>query len=251
MRALSALVLILALALTACGDGDDSSDSSHSSTKAASRTTGESSSVSSTEPAQDTGSDQAIADASVLTIDDMPDGWQGAPDDDDEDDSDAFAECLGIDVTEFADDANPSADSEEFKSPEGVTVSNSVEVSPDEDWMTHAFEVQSSDEFRSCAVEVLEQSIAKDDEDLEWGEVKVLPMDFPTYGDEVTAFRVAVPVTTQNETAVVVSDNVLARVGRADVTVSATSASGPMPVTELAGYLQTSVERLQGQLGDS
>jgi hypothetical protein len=68
--------------------------------------------------------DQAIADGAVLRPDDVPRGWEPAPPADEaarqakEDDLDqAFARCLGIDVSELEDDG-PTATSAFVRSPE-------------------------------------------------------------------------------------------------------------------------------------
>ncbi|WP_067435205.1 hypothetical protein [Nocardioides jensenii] len=252
MRALSAVAaLALTLTLTACGDNEESGGSS-SSSAATAAPVGESSSSST--PAQGTDSDQAIADAAVLTIDDMPSGWQAEPSDDEsesQEQAQKLAECVGVDLSDVENDQNAEADSDDLKSPEGVTISTSVEVASDEAWMTNAFEVQGGSEFRTCLADFLQDQFADEEGDAVYGEVRNYPMVFPTYGDDTAAFRLSVPVTTQADGLVVVMDFVMARVGRASVVLTAVSTKGPVPATELAGYLRLSVERLQTELGTS
>lgn len=260
MRALSALALALLLSLTACGDGDDDS-SSMSSTQGASASTESSAgstdetppATSLTTPALLDPDDQLIANDAVLTVEDMPAGWESAPNDD-TDDPEAeqqVADCVGVEVSDVENDANATADSDEFTSPEGTQVSSSTEVAADEQWMTNAFAIQGTEQFRSCIAESLQQELAQESQDVEWGEVRVFPMVFRTFGDETSAFRVAVTAETQSGAMEVNVDLIMARVGRASAALSVVSTTGPMGAAEEAGYLEAMVERLESGLGDS
>src|SRR5688500_15351641 len=100
MRRVAMLVAVALMA--ACSDGESGSSDDG----------GEPPEESATEEDE---RDQELAEGVVLTIDDMPDGYEAEPEDDDDEDDAAFdrslAQCLDITVAELNDEDEPQASS--------------------------------------------------------------------------------------------------------------------------------------------
>lgn len=249
MRRISTLAAVLvALALSACGNGDDGKDDDGDDPKKAS-----SSSAAPTPtdegPAVDA-EDQAIVDAAVVTIKDMPSGWTADAADDDDDDKAARAEiaaCVGVAYDELYDDTNAEAKSDDFTSPDDDEVSIKVGLAPTEEWMVHAFGIASGAKYRECALEAIEKDMESQD-GLEIGDVSLSQLSVDQLGDEALGYRVTVPVSADGDTIDVIADVVVTRVGRGQVQVSTVSYGAPMSTDELAGFARISLDRLQAGL---
>lgn len=251
---LAALSLALSVSLTACSDDKDDDKGRSDSTPSASQTASDpaSSPASDTSeqgvPEQDVVADQEIVDDAVLTIDDMPPGWQAeAPDDDDDDDESGdqeLADCMRIDVEELNDDDNVSAESDEFTSPDDAQISSEVSLAADEESSTKSFELAGRPEFRDCMAAELEEELADDDE-VEVGDITIDEVSFEQLGDETVAFRVNLPMSLQGMNFNASMDFVMVRVGRGSVLLSGLGIGSPLDSDELAGYAEICVERLR------
>lgn len=258
MGKLPTAVLLLAVALTGCGGnedekatGDDRPDTSATPDSPPSIT--DDSTAASSDPSPDVAADQAIVDASVLTLKDMPAGWTAqAPDDEDEnvEGKTKIAKCVGLDYDDLYNDTNPSAESDEFTSPEEKEVSVEVGLSATEEWMTNAFEIFSSSKFRECVVSSLEEDFESED-GVEVGEISINEMSFNPIGDEVSAFRMTMPLSSDGFDFEVIGDYVVVRIGRGQVVLSTFSLGSPLSVEEAEGFARLSVDRLAKGLAQS
>ncbi len=164
----------------------------------------------------------------------------------------AVADCVGVDYSQLYDDSNATADSDNFTSSDEVELTSSVKVAADEDWMTGAFEVSASQEFRDCAVEAVTADMSGDAFDAaEVGEVVTEGLQIDGLGDDTSVFRVVVPVTEAETEFTFVLDFVVVRLGRGQVMTTAFSMGAPIAADELAGYTKISVDRLQAGLDAS
>jgi hypothetical protein len=195
--------------------------------------------------------DQAIADGAVLTPEDMPLGWEAAPPQveaqwqTEEDDLDqAFADCLGIDVSELRHDS-PAADSAFVNSyePNDERVTSEVTVFAAETEAQEVIDRFRDDATQRCYLDVVEQQIvgaarggvttmtgrALSGEDIEVGESTIDELhleyrDARSYyvnvGDDSIALRVEVPLSLEGADVDVYADFAFVRKGRVMVQTS-------------------------------
>ncbi|WP_028655205.1 hypothetical protein [Nocardioides sp. J54] len=249
MRAFSVAVAV-ALFLTACGGADDDGDGEPSDARR---------SVTSGSPTveQDVAADQAIAEAAVLTLDDMPPGWtsEAAGEDDASEERESrtrMARCVGDYETLYV-DAHPDAESDDFTSPDDAEVSVDVRVAHSEEWLVEACEVFSTDRFRECALEELQNELGGEMQEVTVGDISLDPLSFAPVGDEVTVYRMTIPISADGFDVEMVGDVVAARVGRGMVWLSAFSlpAQRPLGVEELRGSLEIAADRLSRGLASA
>jgi hypothetical protein len=245
MSKIAAVLLALVFFLPSCG-GDDGEDTSGE--------TKENKSSESTTPEPDP-ADQAIAESSLLTLQDFPAGWEAEPADDDEDsslDKDALAECVGVEYDELYDDSAAEAESRTFISPQDEEIDHEVGIASDEEWTRSVFEITSGDKWRNCVAEQMQSSIAdavkKEDKDAKVGDVTVNEMGFESFGDETTAMRVTIPLEVNNFNIEASLDFVAVRVGRAMMIVTASSVGTGLSADELAEFVDIAVKRLDQEL---
>lgn len=196
--------------------------------------------------------DEAVADATLLTLDDFPAGWEEVPATDDEDDDDLqteIAECLDVDPAELT-AANPSASST-FASPDDEEVSAKVSLTPSSEDTSRALEIMRYDAAPGCygqGVKALlaERLVAADDvpEGLEIGEPTFNRLSFEDLGDDSVAFRLTIPVSLQSFNVDVYIDLVVVRVGRAGITTTFQSELSPFDPDEAARLTQIVVDRV-------
>ncbi|MGI8684494.1 MAG: hypothetical protein ACR2MO_05300 [Acidimicrobiales bacterium] len=215
------VLLVLALASTACGDDAEK--------EAATTTT----STTVAEKAEDDADDLALAEAVVLTIDDLPEGveWSSEPADEEEDDEGgaAFRVCMGLPP----DTGRPSADSPTFSSGDATQVDSSATVAPTAEQIDEDFARLEGPEFVDCAKKQFEAAIGEQS-DVTFGPLQAERLDFPTVGDGATAVRLSTKVETgDGETLPFHFDVVLLKKGRVGMTLTLVNAPEPFP-TELS-----------------
>ena len=181
------------------------------------------------EPAAADADNMPIAEASLLTLDDFPSGWEAVPTNEaDEQDSEksreAIAECMGVDYEALYSDGSGRAQSPDFTSEYDEEVSVSVTVYDDVASAEEPFDLGSSAEFRDCSADVAGESIeeAADEagEDAEIGDISLNEISFDDFGDETSAFRATIPISVQGFEVEALLDAVFVRVDRAIISIS-------------------------------
>lgn len=245
MRLRLLLVLLAAVSLLAgaCGDDDTASDGPAATAEGDSSPDTDSDAEGGWTEAR-LSKDQQTLDAAILTLDDMPTGWEQLPDDDDEDvDQEEIAECVGADADDLYDDEDPEADAS-FGSPDDSQLDVGWTIAATVDRAEFGFETLTSDKALTCLRDVLVDAIEDNDEGIEVGDVTLNRMSFPRFGDDSTAMRVTVPMTTQGMSVDVFFDAVFVRVGRATGTVTYLSVFTPADAAEVEGYVQETIDKL-------
>jgi hypothetical protein len=263
----AALVLVLLLGvLAACGD--DSSDppaEDATATADTGGTDGEGTADTGGTDDDDTGGtdgdatdgddasgDEAAAEAALLTIDDFPDGWQAAPSENDEAAQDEFnaalAACLDVDPA-ILDRDNPSAESDDFTSPEGQTVNSEVALTPSAEQAIEVIEILEDERTPECYGDglsrVLEENLAEIGQgDLEMGDPAFERVDIPSLGDDAVGFQVTIPLAAAGQEIELVLDLWAVRVGRAGITMTFQSPAGPFPAEEAERLTRLVIDRL-------
>jgi hypothetical protein len=194
--------------------------------------------------------DQEVADAAVLDEGDFGPEWEQLPPSGGERPRSqrAIARCLGEEPEVLYPRGDPSADSPVFVSPEDEEVSSRTVVAGTEDAAMRRFELSASIDAQDCLAEELQRYLEDEDpfprQDVEIGDVRVVPRPDPDLGDESVGYRVSVPLTAEGGEVEMHVIQVLVRVGRALVTVQATSLSDPFDDAALAQLAGTVVDRI-------
>lgn len=272
MRTAVGLTFAIGLALSACGSSGGDAETSSSATNAEPEdvdisslstdpTTSEPS-PSSDAPAtsessaseQDLDADLVAAQAAVLTLADFPSGWSELATSDDASDAQdelnrARAECFGG-SSEGLLEGDARAETDEFVSPDEVTVSQVVLVTASDDEAVALFEGFVEPEVPTCLAEVyndqIDNLLADAPAGTEVGEITVGALNVTPVGDEATALRVTVPVSADGLSVEVVLDLVLTRSGRTLSGLSFESTFAPVPIELLEEYSGLAASRLPG-----
>ena len=285
-RVVGAVVLsTVVIALTACGGGsDDTADTNPSDaptvetppeTSLADTSPADTSPAGSEPPSTEPPSteppstpadpadpaDLAIAEAALLTLDDMPQNWTEQPlgDDDDEADSPAveaaqqdFTACFGVEAAGEDDPFGISgarAKSGEFTDARDFTIKNDVGIT-DEERASLVIERYSAPSVPGCVapamVAVVEAGLAEDPDlaAFEVGEVTVEQLELTSWGDGTIGYRTAVPVSGPEGSFVLYTDQIVVRVGRGLTSLQVQSPNSPFEAVEVDSYAMLAAERL-------
>jgi len=233
----ASILIVPLLVLSACGGGGADNDATSDPDNAA---------TAEVDPA-----DQNIADESLLVLKDFPPGWEAADAEQEDGTSrqqkEKIAECVGVDYGELY-DFGAKALSQNFTSEYDETVSSKVPVAADEATMKRAFEIGASAEFRKCSAEgvsdVAAANLKESGQNAKIGKVTVNEMSFDSFGDEINAFRVTVPIAVQGLEVEATADIIQVRVGRASVVIQSNGVGNSLTSSELSEYVEKAVERL-------
>jgi hypothetical protein len=165
-----AAVAALALGATACSDDEDPIDPDE---------------------------DEAVIEDAIITLDDLPDGFEETDDEDDDDEDEeeaeeACQEAAGIDPDELENNEVVDGEDAEFQrevpgeSLLGITVG--ITSFEDRDLAAESLEILSEDDYLDCGLETMTESAAEDGTDL--GDVSVEAIDPVFDGDAAGSFRV-------------------------------------------------------------
>ncbi|HEX9994578.1 MAG TPA: hypothetical protein VGB14_16735 [Acidimicrobiales bacterium] len=185
----------------------------------------------------DPAEDRERAEAAVLTLEDLPDGFvEAEPDEDAENDrAEACLEASGQDVTaDEVDEARTAEVTREFDAEQGANVQAEISVFDDEDVPAALIEVLGDDEALQCLVDALRDEGLGEDEALTVEGVAVgeAPAIAGDVGDQRGAARLEVAIAhSSGQRFEFVSDLYAVRVDRAVATLTVTQLSGQ----ELAG----------------
>ena len=247
MRARTAVILLVVAVLAARG-GDDDVGSGDGSTTTDS--TDDGSTV-------DIAADQQAAEDAILVLSDMPSEWVDTDDDADDapDDVDVaseavLADCFGLDpaiVEGDETDGEPTADSE-FESPEGdLSVSSDVQVNPTASEGEDAMAALKGDDAAACFRDGFE-AFAEASDVGGVGAVSVEPLEFEPLGDQSVAFRITIPIKTDEGTVVLLTDAVYATKGRASVSMEFSTPSEPWDIAEAVHLTELVLDRIPSDL---
>ena len=238
VRFVVGIVVVVLLA----GCGGDSDDESSSTTAAPATSVATTSPATTAVPTSDPrtpdqlAADRAEAEKAVLKLTDLPPGWTGEPDTDDESpEVDAaqqrFATCLGVDPSFIGGGARAGAkaQSDDFEDDENHQVQNTVTMVYSRERALQQLETFRKPEARECFeafVDAAFQVALRNPgpgrtapPGLSFGEAEVELLSVGSLHTDAVAYRARVPVTVQDESAEAVFDIVLALKGRAGITM--------------------------------
>ena len=239
---------VLLLLSAACGDDDSSSDAVDQPVTSVDGAADESENG-----RPDTfEEDLPVAEAAVLTLDDLPVGWSSKPRDDEEEDDDEYdqelADCMDMPVEEFADSGNPKAESETFVAEDDSEVEAEVVIAPTVDEATEDFERATSPEFLDCMREVLpalmEQAAEDEGGEFTIADASIGPLRIEDSGDRSAAFRLTISVEVDAFSVDFYSDILVAQVGRSTAQLSTLSLFSPRDVEFSQSLLDVMVDRI-------
>lgn len=259
-----AVALAGALVIAACGsdDGDgasattvveatdDTTASTVVTTETAPATTETAPATTDAEPEQDVAADTAAAEAGVLTLADLPEGWTEAPADGVATELDGrLAECLELDGDRIG--ASPaSAVAGAFTAPDGTpSVVQYVGVQPtelDARAVVARFAVPDVPAcfalaYADLSAELLAGTVA---DGAEIGAATAEGLAIASVGDATQAVRVVVPVAGDPGVTVVTIDHVLVRAGRSLTTLVVENTAEATPVETIDAVAAAAAERL-------
>jgi hypothetical protein len=210
--------------------------------------------------------DVAIAEAGLLTLDDMPQGWIETPIEDDADDEvspaveaaqEQFIACFGVSPDADGDPfglGGARAATGEFADPRDFTITNRIAIA-DETGTERVFASYSAESIPECVapamVAVVEAGFGDDPSlaEFEVGAVTVERLELTEWGDGTIGYRTVVPVSSPDGSFELYMDQIVVRVGRGLSSLQFQSPNSPFEVFEVDSYAMLSAERLAEALG--
>lgn len=194
--------------------------------------------------------DQEAVEAAQLRAADLDGEWEERPATEAEipESQRRIADCLGEDPEVLYPTDEPQSKSPTFTSPEDQEVSSEVDVAPTLDAASARFDALTSRRAGDCIGAELQRYLEEDDpfqgQPVAVGDVTIDRLPVDDVGEESTAFRVSVPLAAGGNEVAVHLDYVLARAGRALISVRASSLFEPFPADELQQLAGRVVDRI-------
>ena len=140
---------------------------------------------------------QERAEAIVLQLNDLPDGWRADERDEDDESDREFRRCLGADYSDLT--ITGEASSPNFVMGEATQVSSEVVILASEDEANEALaaleEGLQTEGLDDCFRDVLAEAADEDEEEFEIGDVQVGELSFtPPDVADARAWQIAIPV---------------------------------------------------------
>jgi hypothetical protein len=198
-------------------------------------------------PTQDVEADTAAAQAALLVVTDLPEGWsEAATADDASMEIDArLAECVGVDGSEAI------AATADFSSPDGsIVVGQSIDVQATERDARLVIAQLTNPEVPECVAAAYAElgaaalSAGAIAEGATIGEITATRLAVGAAGDATQAIRVVIPVTSGETTAQVTVDQVFVRSGRSLATISFEGRLEATPVETIDEITTVAASRL-------
>ena len=190
--------------------------------------------------------DEEIIDDAILTLDDLPDGFEEAePDDDDDPASESIEDCAddaGLDPDDIEENRVVESESIEFTLPSDdifLSVVASIGSVRDTDPSERLLALFDDDDFQDCMFDALEESFADQGQDVSDFDAEVI--DAAADGDASAALRVEAEVSgfdTEIEQHLVL-------VGRFGVSVQVVSLNAPIDGDLVEDALDAMIERIE------
>jgi hypothetical protein len=204
--------------------------------------------------------DQQAAEAALLTLDDLPEGFQQQPTSEDEGDDELLEElasCIGVDPAMF-DRGNPEA-SASFGSPTGQQVNSEVTYTASTDEAMETMEAIRNEDTPGCLEDIFEQQMqefvteaqeAQEAEgvpvtDAEITDVSVDTREVPDMGDDSAGLTVTITFTEQGQDLTITMDMIVVRVDRVGVSMMFQGLNEPFPADQAEELTQTVVDRIE------
>lgn len=195
--------------------------------------------------------DLALAEAAVLTLQDLPTGWSSKPreeEDGDDEVDEKFADCLDVPVEEVTDSGHPLAESETFVAEDDSEVEAEVGVAPSVEEAADHFDMATSPEYLDCVRAVLPslmEEAAKDEGgEFEIADASIGPLRIEESGDRSAGFRMALAIETQGLSIDFYYDILFAQVGRASAQVTSMAVFTPPDVGFTQSLLDQMIDRI-------
>ena len=238
MRRVAMLVVVGLLA--ACGSDDDSGSSDDDNAPQEEPGNNE-------QEERDLDADQELAEGAVLTIDDVPEGFEVDPEDDDEDEDEEeldrlFAECVGISVEELDDDDEPQASST-FTTEDQESINSEVIVHETEDEVAEDLEMVSDADNLECMADAMDEVFGSSSE-VELGEIRVQELVVEDLGQDAAGAAFALPFIVEGGERVFYIDLVLIQQGRTAISMGYSAFDQPFDEELVFDLAETVVERV-------
>ena len=182
--------LAVTLLLAACGGDDKQSAGSTPAADRPAAATGTPTAAAAADPA----ADQKLADDAQLTLEDLPAGWKI-----DEQENDNRSNCEA--VRSARETAGTRAHSPQFTSEDGTAiVKSAVYLYPDERAASDTLRSLSADETRTCLSDEMTRrfaAAARASGEVEFGDPRASRLPIEPHGDERSAARVMIPMTSE------------------------------------------------------
>jgi hypothetical protein len=248
---------ILAAAIAASGVGcGGSSGRGTSSSKTTSRAATAASkavaasyvaSTAASQPTQNVAADRAIGQGALLRLSDFPTGWTAEPNESNPKGAAALASCLGV-APSLLFGKPTRVDSPKFKHSGGDTVENSVAVEPTTAIAKEWIAAYKQERAASCLETAITTKLKESAAEVTYGKATVAPMSFPSYGEELVAYRITVPAKGEGTSIDIYLDGVLMRVGRGHTSLDFTSSLTPSESVQEEHLTSVTAGRLQQAL---
>jgi len=194
-----------------------------------------------TTPAIDAEADQAIADAAALKLADFPSGWTATPDDDDDK---SPLDCPGAEALHGS--ATGKVTTPTFENDSNEQVFETLGVFADDTLPSQLIDAISNQEFLDCLRDNMVGAIedAAESEDIELGDVQVVPLRVEDRGDESAGARVSIPMIIQGVSLNAALDLTAIRSGRGVLLLGTAGILSPMDDLDREHYAQLASDRL-------
>lgn len=190
--------------------------------------------------------DEEIIDDAILTLDDLPDGFEEAePDDDDDPAGDTIEDCAddaGLDSDDIEENRVIESEPVEFALPSDdvfLSVVASIGSVRDSDLPEELLALFDDDDFQDCMFDALEDSFDDQDQDVSGFDAEVI--DAAADGDASAALRVEA-VVSGFDTEI---EQHLVLVGRFGVAVQVVSLNAPIDGDLVEDALDAMIERIE------
>lgn len=199
--------------------------------------------------------DLAAAERSLLTVSDVPPGWEELPAVDDAADSaseERIASCAGYEVGElYPGDTVPNALSPTFRSPEEAEVFAAVRIASSTREARDALDRLDHETTLGCIadeVRRLQGSTGSPSDEVTVADVRVERTPIPPIGDERVAVQIVVSLQTDGAPFELYLDVVTVRVGRGVAQLRAFSPLDPFDVGEVQRYTRVLADRMEEEV---
>lgn len=195
--------------------------------------------------------DLSVAEAAVLTLDDLPVGWSSEPRQEDGDDDEfdqELADCAGVPVEAITESGNPKTESETFVAEDDTEIEAEVVVAPTVAEAIDNFELATSSEYLECVrsvlPDVMESAAEEAGNEFEITETTIGPLRIEDSGERSAAFRVSMTIENESLSVDAYFDILIAQVGRATMQVSTVSVFSTPDVAFVQSLLNVMVDRI-------
>jgi hypothetical protein len=234
------VAMLVALALMAACGSEDNKDAADDGGEPAEDAATE-------EDPRDLEADQELADGAVLTIDDVPAGFEVEPEDEDDGSDEQFdqlmADCLGLTVAEMNEDDDEPQATASFSNDADDEVGSDVVVLATEDEVVDDLETVRDPAAPDCFADTLTEVFATSGE-VGVGQITVEELAVEDLGDDSYGFGLTIPLSVADKQPVLYFDMVFIQQGRTEITMSFSAFDAPFDEELAYDLAATVVDRI-------